>query len=180
MEKAFIDELIGIISDTKNLGFDYTNTTEVPSAHKPDPGLTYESGKTKKAKILKTCVLYVDIRDSVKMVESHNYVTMGKVYTALTKSVLKIADFYGAKVRNIIGDRVMVVFPSENCFTNAVHCAVSINNIAEEINKVFTGVDFKSGIGVDYGEMRVIKVGTERKGVENANYKNFEFPICFT
>lgn len=167
-----INDLVVTISDVQNMGFEYVSTKEVPSAYKTDSNLTYESGKNKKGKIIKTCVLYVDIRDSVKLVEKHQFKTMGKVYTSFTKAILKIADQYGAKVRNIIGDRVMVVFPSDNCFTKAVDCAITINHISAEINRIFTGVDFKCGIGVDYGEMRVIKVGTEKKGDENANYKN--------
>ena len=167
-----MEELLKTISDCRTLGFDYMPTNEVPSAYKTDPNLTYESGKNKKGKIIETCVLYVDIRDSVKLVDKHQFDTMGKIYTAFTKSVLRIADYHGAKVRNIIGDRVMVVFPSENCYTKAVHCAISINHIAREINRIFNHVDFKCGIGVDYGEMRIIKVGTEKKGDENANYKN--------
>lgn len=168
----FINDLISIISDARNMGFEYVSTTEVPSAHKPDSNLTYKSGGAKKGKIIETCVLYVDIRDSVKLVDKHQFNTMGKIYNAFAKSILKIADHYGAKVRNIIGDRVMVVFPSENCFTKAVHCAITINHISGEINRIFKHVDFKCGIGIDYGEMRVIKVGTEKKGDENANYKN--------
>lgn len=172
MNQSFHDELIAIISDVQKMGFEYISTNEVPSAHKSDSNLTYESGETKKGKVINTCVLYVDIRDSVKLVEKHQFITMGKIYTAFTKSVLKIADYHKAKVRNIIGDRIMIVFNSANCFTNAVNCAISINHISEEINKAFNNVDFKCGIGIDYGEMRVIKVGTEKKGSENANYKN--------
>jgi adenylate cyclase len=172
MNQSFHDELIAIISDVQKMGFEYISTNEVPSAHKSDSNLTYESGVAKKGKVINTCVLYVDIRDSVKLVEKHQFNTMGKLYTIFTKSILKIADHYNAKVRNIIGDRIMVVFNSENCFTNAVNCAISINHLSQEVNKAFNNVDFKCGIGVDYGEMRVIKVGTEKKGDENANYKN--------
>jgi adenylate cyclase len=169
---ALIKDLIVTVSDSRDMGFDYVQTKEVPSAYKIDSNLTYKSGAAKKGKIIKTCVLYVDIRDSVKLVDKHQFDTMGKIYNAFAKSILKIADSYDAKVRNIIGDRIMVVFPSENCFTKAVHCAITINHISGEINRIFKHVNFKCGIGIDYGEMRVIKVGTEKKGDENANYKN--------
>src|SRR5690606_3839487 len=63
--------------------------------------------------------------------------------------------------------RVMVVFPSENCYKNAVDCAITINHVCNEVlNKKFKEVDFKCGIGVDYGELKVIKVGTPKKGEE--------------
>ena len=96
---------------------------------------------------------------------------MGQIYTAFTKGVLNAAREHDGYVRNIIGDRVMVVFPVSNCFVNAVNCAITINHISQIINEIFTSVDFQCGIGVDYGEMRVIKVGIERKGDENAENK---------
>jgi len=97
---------------------------------------------------------------------------MGKIYTAFTKAVLKVARHHNGHIRNIIGDRVMVVFPVANCFTNAVDCAISINHIAPYIiKKQFKNVDFKCGIGIDYGDLRIIKVGIQRNGNENAENK---------
>ena len=133
--------------------------------------MTYESGDAKKGKCIETCVLFVDIRNSVELTRKHNSETMGRIYTAFTKGVLNAAREYNGYVRNIIGDRVMVVFPVSNCFVNAVNCAITINHISQMINEVFTSVDFHCGIGIDYGEMRVIKVGIERRGNENAENK---------
>ena len=97
---------------------------------------------------------------------------MGKVYTAFTKAVLKVARHHNGHIRNIIGDRVMIVFPVKDCFTNAVDCAISINHISKYIiNKQFKYVDFKCGIGIDYGDLRIIKVGIQRNGTENAENK---------
>ena len=97
---------------------------------------------------------------------------MGRIYTAFTKAVLKVAKYHSGHIRNVIGDRVMVVFPTKDCFTNAVDCAISINHIATYIiNQQFFGVDFKCGIGIDYGELRVIKVGVQRQGSEISENK---------
>lgn len=158
------------IKDVKNLGFSYTSTKEVPS--RQDTILTFEKGKDKKGKEIETCVLFVDIRNSVQLNEKHSPDTMGKIYTAFTKSMLKIAQYHSGEVRNIIGDRVMIVFPTENCAENAVKCAASINHISEIMNKVFSYVDFRCGIGIDYGKMRVIKVGIIRLGDNNVENKN--------
>ena len=158
------------IKDVKKLGFSYTSTKEVPS--REDAVLTFEKGKDKKGKEIETCVLFVDIRNSVQLNEKHSPDTMGKIYTAFTKSMLKIAKYHSGEVRNIIGDRVMIVFPTENCAENAVECAISINHISEIMNKVFSDVDFRCGIGIDYGEMKVIKVGIIRQGDNNVENKN--------
>ena len=162
-------DMRNMINDVRTKDFTYNTSSKVPSLS--DCDLTYESGDAKKGKYLETCVLFVDIRNSVELTYEHDTETMGRIYTAFTKGVLNAAREYNGYVRNIIGDRVMVVFPVSNCFVNAVNCAITINHISQMINEVFRNVDFHCGIGVDYGKMRVIKVGIERKGEENAENK---------
>ena len=159
------------ILDVINTKFTYSNTKSVPNSE--NSNLTFERGVEKKGKIIETCVLFVDIRDSVKLNVKHQTQTMGRVYTAFTKAIIKIANHHNGFVRNIIGDRIMIVFPSENCFSNSVDCAISINHISKNvINKCFKDVDFKCGIGVDFGELKVVKVGLEKRGSERSENKN--------
>lgn len=167
----FLLEIDGDIIDLIDTDFEYVTTANVPN--RSDSVLSFERGVNKKGKILKTCVLYVDIRNSVGLTQKHSATVMGKIYTAFAKSVVKAAKRHSGHIRNIIGDRVMIIFPSENCFTNAVDCAITINHIASKvINTRFTGVDFKCGIGIDYGEMKVIKVGIHRRGTEAIENKS--------
>jgi class 3 adenylate cyclase len=167
--KPTIDEISADVDDLLATNFDYTNTTSVP--YDNDQGLSYEGGKTKLGKIIETCVLYVDIRNSVQLNKNHTGLTMGKLYTAFIKSVIKAGRHHSGHTRNIIGDRVMIIFDTKNCYTNAVNCAISINHIAQKIiNTKFKTVEFKCGIGIDQGSMKVIKVGVPRKGsAANAN-----------
>lgn len=165
-----IEEINADISDIKNKGFKYITTNQVPSRH--DTVLTFERDEDKVGKEINTCVLYVDIRNSVELNKKHHTHTMGRIYSIFSKSILKLAKHHNGSVRNIIGDRVMVVFPCDNCFSNAVNCAISINHISRDINRCFTDVDFKCGIGIDYGTLKVIKVGLHRKGTENIDNKN--------
>lgn len=167
--KDKLEEIKNDIKDVFSKDFSFLDTQNVPSL--ADRVLTYESGKAKRGETIETCVLFVDIRDSVRMNNSHYTKTMGKMYTAFVKAVLKMARHHGGYVRNIIGDRVMVVFPVFNCFKNAVECAISINHLARIMNDVFKGEDFKCGIGIDYGKMSVIKVGIEVHGEENSDNK---------
>lgn len=167
--KDFISDVRNMIDDVHTKGFTYNISSKVPSLS--DSDLTYESGDAKKGKCIETCVLFVDIRNSVELTRKHYTETMGRIYTAFTKGVLNAAREHNGYVRNIIGDRVMVVFPISNCIINAVNCAITINHISQMINRIFSNVDFHCGIGIDYGEMRVIKVGIERKGDENAENK---------
>lgn len=168
--KNILEEIERDVLDVTKTNFVHNDTSVVPNT--ADNELTYESGKEKKGKKIETCVLYVDIRNSVALTEKHHAQTMGKIYTAFTKAVLKVARHHNGHTRNIIGDRVMIVFPSKDCYTNAIDCAISINHISQYIiKKHFTAVDFKCGIGIDFGDLRVIKVGIQRYGTENGENK---------
>lgn len=159
------------VDDIIQKDFTFTHVTEVPQVD--DANLTYESGKDKRGEEIDTCVLFVDIRNSVALNSESKTKTMGRIYTAFTKSVISAADKCGGLVRNIIGDRVMVVFPEADCYQNAVECAITINHIAQKIiNQKLQGHDFKCGIGIDYGKIRCIKVGKIKKGAANQDYKN--------
>jgi adenylate cyclase len=168
--KGIINEIEQDVADVAKTDFLYNDTKFVPNSE--DGGLTYERGTEKRGKKLCSCVLFVDIRNSVALTEKHHSLTMGKIYTAFTKAVLKAGRYHDGHIRNIIGDRVMIVFPEEGCFTKAVDCAISINHIAKYvIRKQFPGVAFKCGIGIDFGELRVIKVGIQRNGTERGENK---------
>lgn len=163
--KKIIQEIDADIKDIIRTEFSYTSTSYVPNLD--DSALTFGNGEEKKAKVVNTCVLFVDIRGSVALTKKHHNKTMGRLYSAFAKAVLKAAHHHSGYVRNIIGDRVMVVFPSSNCYKKAVHCAITINHLCTKIiDTQFTGMDFKCGIGVDYGELKVIKVGTPKQGAE--------------
>lgn len=168
--KSIIAEIESDVADVLSTQFSYTQTQYVPNAN--DPALSYERGKQKNGKTLQTCVLYVDIRNSVELNDTHKAVTMGKIYTAFTKAVIKAGRHHGGHTRNIIGDRVMIVFPEVRCFTNAVECAITINHITTNIlNAKFTTVNFKCGIGIDFGTLRILKVGIQRNGTEGPENK---------
>ncbi len=167
--EVFFDSINSVINDWKNTGFTFNPKTYVPGLD--DTNLTYGNGEEKKGVEINTCVLFVDIRDSVQLTKSKQVRTMGKVYSVFTHCVLLAAQYEGGYVRNIIGDRVMVVFPQEDCFRKAVNCAITINYIASMIKDKFDNFEFKCGIGVDYGKLSVMKVGIQKKGAENDDNK---------
>lgn len=170
MNQTSLQEINDGIKDVMSTSFMFdVNCTNVP--HYSDSGLTFESGKTKKGKTIETCVLFVDIRNSVALNQKYPKETMGKIYTSFVKSVLWCADYHNGSVRNIIGDRVMIVFPPKDCYTNAVDCAISINTIASRIIKRFYS-DFECGIGIDFGTMHVHKTGIIKQGNDASSYKN--------
>lgn len=167
--KDLLKEIETEIIDIRNTNFEYSPSNVIPN--RSDARLTFHKGQTKKGKEINTCVLYVDIRNSVSLTSIHQNLTMAKLYTAFTNSVIKAAKHFNGHIRNIIGDRVMIVFDPNNCIANAVDCAVTINHIAIIINRLFSSVDFKCGIGIDYGDIRVLKVGIQRNNGENVENK---------
>ncbi len=169
--EKLLEEINSDVIDVTRTDFEYGNTYGVPN--RSNNQLTFERGITKRGLLLCSCVLYVDIRNSVALTHKHTTETMGRIYTSFSKAVLKIAKHHHGHIRNIIGDRIMIVFPAGNCFVNAVECAITINHVCKKvINKQFSNVDFSCGIGIDYGELRVIKVGIPRNGVEGAENKS--------
>lgn len=167
--KDFFNNIDSVIDDWKNTSFSFNSKDYVPGLD--DKNLTYGNGEEKKGVEINTCVLFVDIRNSVQLTKDKQVRTMGKIYSVFTQCVLLAAQYEGGYVRNIIGDRVMVVFTPEDCFKKAVCCAITINHIASLINKKFDNFEFKCGIGVDYGKLSVMKVGIQKKGAENDDNK---------
>ena len=165
----FMNQIASVINDWKNTTFTFNQKNYVPGLD--DANLTYGNGEEKKGVEIYTCVLFVDIRNSVQLTKDKQVRTMGKIYSVFTQCVLMAAQNEGGYVRNIIGDRVMVAFPPEDCFKKAVFCAITINHIASMINDKFDNFEFKCGVGVDYGKLSVMKVGITKKGPENDDNK---------
>ena len=173
--KDFLQDINDDVKAINNSDFtvEVIETKYVPNPD--DKDLTYENfdTKTKKCKSIETCVLYIDIRKSTELSNIHRNSTLVKLYSSFIRSMVKAGERYGGKVRNIVGDRVMVVFDSDDCFTNAVNTAVLMNTIATRIiDKHFKNNEVKCGIGIDYGKMLVTKVGTIKQGKENSQYKS--------
>lgn len=164
------DEISAIFNPTSPLVI--SKTVTVPNVE--DAGFTLAAGEEQKAKTIETCVLFIDIRNSTQLNFKHSNDELAKLYSAFIKSMLRAAEFYNGYVRNINGDRIMVVFDVENCFLNAVKTATLLHTVSTNlIDLYFKGDDFKCGIGIDYGSMLVVKTGTIKKGKENQFYKSF-------
>lgn len=145
-----------------------TETDVVPNVD--DPDITYPNlvKAEQKCKLIETCVLYIDIRRSTDLSFSHRRNTLTKLYSSFVRAMARCGGYYGGKVRNIIGDRLMVLFDKEDCFTNAVNTAILMNSVSQYIlNKHFTYGEVKCGVGIDYGRMLASKAGIIKKGAEN-------------
>lgn len=150
---------------------DFTETDCVPSIN--DTSLTFPRHNARHGKMINTCVLFVDIRDSVKKNKDHKTETLVRMYSSFVYGVLRISKEYNGHPRNIIGDRVMVVFDKDICCENAVRCAGAIMFFCKNsMNRALPSDTFRCGIGIHCGVMHVVKVGIGKIDEENSAYKN--------
>lgn len=167
-----LDEEVRVVN-TPDFEVEIIETDFVPSFS--DPNITYDNldTKKKKCKRLESCVLYVDIRNSAKISAERQPKTLAKLYSSFVRSMIACARYFGGHVRNIIGDRVMVVFDKADCFTKAVDTAVLMNSVCSHIlNKRIKSFEFEAGIGIDYGKMLITKSGAIRQGDEKEFYRS--------
>lgn len=168
--------LQSIANDAKDIFKTAIEWGIVPTDRVPnddDVAFTFETGRTKRGMKVNTAVLFVDLRNSTELNFKQHPDRLGKLYAAFVRSMIQCAEHHSGVIRNIVGDRVMVVFPEKNCCTNAVNAAISMNTVVTKIlNPLFKGDNVRAGIGIDYGTMFVEKVGMPRQGKERDAYKN--------
>ncbi|MCW1147562.1 adenylate/guanylate cyclase domain-containing protein [Flavobacterium lacisediminis] len=111
-------------------------------------------------------VLYIDLRESTKILNKHNKATIAKIHKAYLFTTVKIATSLGGEVRSFNGDSVLAFFQgtTKDTLSNAVKAAMQIRymiaNSESGINTLlskYSAVDF--GIGLDDGKILCVKVG---------------------
>lgn len=111
-------------------------------------------------------VLYIDLRDSTKILNKHNKSTIAKIHKAYLYTTVKIAKSLGGEVRSFNGDSVLAFFEgtTKTTLSNAVEAAMKIRYMIAHsesgINTLlskYSAVDF--GIGLDDGKILCVKVG---------------------
>jgi class 3 adenylate cyclase len=167
-----LDTSVNVVTSA-DFEIEVVDTEFVPSID--DPNITYDNldSKKKRCKRLESCVLYVDIRNSAKISAVKQPRTLAKMYSSFVRTMIACARYYGGHVRNIIGDRVMVVFDKKDCFTNAMDTAILMNSVCKYIlNRRISSFEFSAGIGIDHGNMLITKSGAIRQGNEKEFYRS--------
>ncbi len=123
------------------------------------------------AKIITTSVLHVDMRKSSQILENHDAVTALRIYKIFHAALVAVARYRKGRIRTFAGDRIGVVFDlhEERQRSIAVETAQMMEDVLQNsINPLIEntiGYSFDFGIGVDYGQMFVGKVG--QTGADN-------------
>jgi class 3 adenylate cyclase len=156
-----------------NFVIDLTSTRAVP--HSDDAAITFPNldDGSQGVKVIETAVLYVDMRRSTQLSLRHHPHDVAKLYSAFVRAMTRCAKVFNGEVRGIIGDRVMMLFDSDDSYANAVYTAILINSVCKYvINRHFPHEEVSFGIGIDYGRMLAAKTGIRRHGSAQQSYRS--------
>jgi len=81
--------------------FEITDARTVPEVS----DLTF--GST--GKLIETSVLFVDLRSSSDLTQSHRRSTVAKIHRCFLNEMVRVARYWNGKVRGFAGDRIMVL-----------------------------------------------------------------------
>ncbi|ESX06551.1 guanylate cyclase [Mesorhizobium sp. LSJC268A00] len=114
---------------------------------------------------LNATVLYADISDSTKLVDSHSAFFAAEVYKAFLRCAAKIIISEGGVITAYDGDRVMAVYLGDSKNTAASRAALKINwaclNIVQPslMKQYTTEFVLKHTVGIDTSQLRVARAG---------------------
>ncbi|QYF84877.1 adenylate/guanylate cyclase domain-containing protein [Peribacillus frigoritolerans] len=155
-----IDE---ILNSTSN----FDDKDEIP---KRDT-LTYTNGY-----YVKCCALFVDLRDSSTLPQTHQKKVLAKIYRSYISEIVAILNGYThCKEINIVGDCVSAVFSGQFKYhvNDTLDAAAKINSLIDVLNyklekKGYTAI--KAGIGLSWGRVLMIKAGYNGSGLSDVVY----------
>jgi class 3 adenylate cyclase len=119
---------------------------------------------------LDLAMLFIDIRESTKIVDGFRRVTAAKMYKSFLWGVAKIAKDNGGELRSFNGDGVLMAFIGESKRNNAVKAAMQMKWFCNIIlkpriesyfaaNSQLANMEFNFGIGIDSGKVLVVRGG---------------------
>jgi len=156
IKKKLISWTKGLINKT----FSIVKTRSIPSLD--NTTLTFAN----KGMQFEATTLFIDMRNSTKLLKKHNKTTIAKLYSVFFANIVLLAKTNNGSVRSFNGDGALIFFESSrfDSYNNAVKTAMEIkyilanenSEVKTTINK-FTEIDF--GIGIAHGEILCTKVG---------------------
>ena len=136
---------------------------------------------------LDAAVLFIDIRHSTNLMDNNPPETMVKIYRTFMRSMVECVRKNGGVTRQFLGDRIMGIFkavPDDELSASdkAINAAIDMQTAVDYIlNKHFRekldGPVISCGIGIDYGNILVTKVGMH--GLEANEEKEDEFDFVW-
>jgi class 3 adenylate cyclase len=128
--------------------------------------LTFADGKE-----FDTAFLFMDIRKSSSITKLHLAEDAAKIYKLFFRAMTFAGKYYGGRIGGFAGDRIMIVFPFATDKTprsNAAKTAIYMQYILKNVLNPMLSNEYRhpleAGIGIDFGETLVIRVGQQGEG----------------
>jgi adenylate cyclase len=120
---------------------------------------------------IQMCAFAIDLRGSTELLDAHQKKTAGKIHKAFLYATAAIVNHYGGYIRNFRGDGLLAFWPADykNQISKAVRAALALkymlNQKLQSRFSEYSEIDF--GIGIDWGEVYVLRVGVPRDPNDN-------------
>lgn len=162
------DELEKGVNDFFSGSYEITQGTAIPDIEDIQLG--------KFGRELELAMLFIDIRESTKIVDGFRRTTAARMYKSFLWGVTRIARANNGQLRSFNGDGVLVVFVGAHKRTSAAKAALQMSWFCKKVlkpkveayfanNNQLDGLDFDFGIGIDVGKVLVVRGGI--KGENN-------------
>ncbi len=154
----YVEDLRNKVKDYLAGDYEVVETKGIPSVD--------NVSHVKKAKKINLCAFCIDLRKSSDLLIQHQKQTAGKIHKAFLAIASTVVLKYGGKIRSFQGDSILVFWSANftSQIMDAVRAAMEINwFLGEEFTSLFeryTKLDY--GIGIDWGEVYVIRAGISR------------------
>ena len=158
--QQFTDEVNNFFSGDYSI----TGGTVIPSADQIQFGNV--------GKEMDLAMLFIDLRESTKIVDSFRRQTAAKMYKSFLWGVAKIARMHDGELRSFNGDGVLVVFAGGERCEQAVTAAMQMSYFVQKVlrpkvnsyminNRQLSNMSLSFGIGIDTGRVLIVKGGVQ-------------------
>lgn len=124
----------------------------------------------KNARELDLAMMFIDIRESTKIVDGLRRITAARIYKSFLYGVSQIARLNGGQLRSFNGDGVLIAFIGKSKCTSSVKAAMQMTWFIREIlkpkvqnlvinNQSLADLNFSFGIGIDTGKVLIVRGG---------------------
>ncbi|HVL69289.1 MAG TPA: adenylate/guanylate cyclase domain-containing protein [Vicinamibacterales bacterium] len=156
------DDAKKVVDDFFSGKYTVTDTEKIPSVE----DLTFG----KNGKKIELAMLFIDIRESTAIVDATRRVTAARMYKTFLWGVTKIARENDGEICSFNGDGVLAAFAGGMKRTNAAKAALQMRWFGTELlkpkmdeyfeeNTQLQGKEFDFGIGIDSGDVLVVRGG---------------------
>jgi class 3 adenylate cyclase len=120
--------------------------------------------------------VFIDIRDSSKLTETHKRPALAKIYRAFISEMVAVLNSDPLVLEvNIVGDCVWAVYKTQlksyidDVFSIAAKANTLVKLLNHHLEKKGIGA-LRIGVGVDYGRVLMIKAGFSSSGINDVVY----------